>query len=627
MRRHRSVLVGLTAVVAFAPGARADVLIPIPLAPTGPLYSIGAQAPSLDDGGDLLAFSAYGDQIVEGDTNGVDDVFVRDLGTGAVRTASVSTAGVLGNGPSFSPRLSGDGSVVIFQSHANDLVRQDQRDCAPDDVVDECRTQLYLHDLVTGATILVTHNAGGRPSRYPGYGPDVSDDGRLVVFYSYAQPLDPQHPASAEQVYLFDRADRSIELVSVSSDGRFAEEGAGGPAISGDGRVVLFTSISDLAPGSGSAMYARDLAAGTTERLPGFGFSDIDISDDGEIVVGTAWADQAILVLDRSDGSTTVMPPPSGTYPQVQSGPLVLSGDGSTVVYTWYDGLYDYPPVHWVIADVVSAEQIDHEWEAKGFSLSADGSLVALESDEADPRQCAQPSSLWLLDRSVPTPDPTPPVFTSPPDVNLGEGRVRDGVPMRIVWEAQDEESLRFFVTRVGPGGGESEDLIRFNTSHFTEQAARDHLRLGHRGLPYGVYACDSTTSTLALAPMFVLHGPQEDSPSVAYDGTWLDRRHPDSWRNGVRVAYGSGAAATLTFDGSQVAWVARRGPGQGAATVSVDGAVVGEVDLAASEWRQGSVVLRWRGSPGPHTLRIVSNGSGPISVDGFAVIEPTDGA
>jgi hypothetical protein len=78
-------------------------------------------------------------------------------------------------------------------------------------------------------------------------------------------------------------------------------------------------------------------------------------------------------------------------------------------------------------------------------------------------------------------------------------------------------------------------------------------------------------------------------------------------------------------FDGSQVAWVARCGPGQGAATVSVDGAVVG-VDLAAIEWRHGSVVLRWRGAPGPHTLQIVSNGSGPISVDGFAVMEPTDG-
>ncbi len=250
---------------------------------------------------------------------------------------------------------------------------------------------------------------------------------------------------------------------------------------------------------------------------------------------------------------------------------------------------------------------------------------MAFDSDEADPLECEDPARLWLLDRAVPTPAPTPPVFTSQPDVTIDEGRVSEGVPMRITWDATDDEQLRFFVERSALGGGQSQLLIDFNHRHFNEQVARDRLRLGSRGLPYAVFACDSTSETRALAPMFVLRGPQEDSEHVAYEGTWRQVRLSEAWRNGLSVAAEAGAAATLTFDGSQVAWVARTGPQQGAATVSVDGGVAATVDLFEADRQDASIVFRWRGDPGPHTLRIETLGSEPVSLDGFAVIHPTE--
>ncbi len=110
--------------------------------------------------------------------------------------------------------------------------------------------------------------------------------------------------------------------------------------------------------------------------------------------------------------------------------------------------------------------------------------------------------------------------------------------------------------------------------------------------------------------------------PTKERGARFAPRRHG---ANGLRVASGAGSAATLVFDGSQVAWVARTGPQQGTATVSVDGAVVATVDLFEAERHHASIAFRWRGDPGPHTLRIETLGSEPVSLDGFAVIRPTE--
>jgi hypothetical protein len=62
---------------------------------------------------------------VPGDTNRADDVFVRDLRTGATRRASVGRGGAQADGPSFGPELSADGRFVVFQSAAANLVPGD----------------------------------------------------------------------------------------------------------------------------------------------------------------------------------------------------------------------------------------------------------------------------------------------------------------------------------------------------------------------------------------------------------------------------------------------------------------------------------------------------------------------
>jgi hypothetical protein len=78
--------------------------------------------------GAKLAFSSEASNLVPGDTNGVEDVFVKDLATGAITWASTSARGEEGNGFSQLPWLSADGNKVAFDSVASNLVPDDTKE-------------------------------------------------------------------------------------------------------------------------------------------------------------------------------------------------------------------------------------------------------------------------------------------------------------------------------------------------------------------------------------------------------------------------------------------------------------------------------------------------------------------
>src|SRR5207253_961741 len=81
--------------------------------------------PVISADGRLVAFASSATNLVPGDTNGVKDIFVRDLTTGQTVRVSVDSAGIQGNGASFSPSLSADGRLVAFDSFATNLVPGD----------------------------------------------------------------------------------------------------------------------------------------------------------------------------------------------------------------------------------------------------------------------------------------------------------------------------------------------------------------------------------------------------------------------------------------------------------------------------------------------------------------------
>lgn len=75
--------------------------------------------------GRYVAFQSEASNLVSGDTNGVDDVFLRDTLTGTTTRVSVAQNGTQGNGSSSGDSISSNGRYVVFTSDASNLVSGD----------------------------------------------------------------------------------------------------------------------------------------------------------------------------------------------------------------------------------------------------------------------------------------------------------------------------------------------------------------------------------------------------------------------------------------------------------------------------------------------------------------------
>src|SRR5262249_587360 len=121
-----------TALSVFAPALPAAAQNPVSLVS---LDGGGAQGDgdsgvlsraSVSRDGRWVGFDSQATNLVSGDTNGVSDIFVKDLSTGAiVRITEDPSSGRQANGSSSSPSLSQDGRFVAFESLASNLVSGD----------------------------------------------------------------------------------------------------------------------------------------------------------------------------------------------------------------------------------------------------------------------------------------------------------------------------------------------------------------------------------------------------------------------------------------------------------------------------------------------------------------------
>jgi Tol biopolymer transport system component len=255
-------------------------------------------SPALSADGRYVAFYSGATNLVSGDTNNVEDVFVRDRQAGTTVRISLASGGTQANGASDGwLALSDSGRFVAFTSDATNLVAGDtngaadvflrDRDTDGDGTFDE-----------TGAvsTTRVSVDSSGTQSNGESYYAAISGDGHYVAFGSAATNLVGDDTNGSSDIFLHDRQASTTTRVSLDSAGVQGNAGSFEPAVSADGDYVGFYSgATNLVDGDTNAVgdiFLRIRSVGATTRVSvdsfgaqGNGASTVPvISGDGRYV-------------------------------------------------------------------------------------------------------------------------------------------------------------------------------------------------------------------------------------------------------------------------------------------------------------------------------------------------------
>lgn len=191
-----------------------------------------SRRPTISPDGRFVAFDSFAPNLVSGDLNGVNDVFVVDRQTGGVFRVSVDSAGGEANANSCCPSLSADGRFVVFESLASNLVTGDRNEL----------NDIFLHDRQTGGTLRVSVDSSGLEAALDSYSGVISADGRVVAYESYADNLAPGDGGGWVDIFLYDVATAQTTRIT-PGPGIQPDRQSYRPTISADGRFVSFETL------------------------------------------------------------------------------------------------------------------------------------------------------------------------------------------------------------------------------------------------------------------------------------------------------------------------------------------------------------------------------------------------
>ncbi len=282
---------------------------------------------AISGNGRFVGFFSKADNLVPGDTNQKEDVFVYDRDTRRTERVSLTPTNAQFPDLSLRPSLSDDGSLVAFQGRLAD-----------DDAI-------WVRDRLAGVTQPISDAAGlgGRS-----FDPEISGDGRWVAFVN--------NDGERQHVYVFDRLLLTLELVSRSSNGTPGNDPSHAPSISRNGRWVAFASTADnLVAGDSNEkidVFVHDRLTGSTTlvsrsaqgQLGNDDSIEANLAADGRHVAFSSKASNLVpgddngksdvFVVDTTTGSIVrASVDPQGGEVDKESWQPDLSADGAFVAF------------------------------------------------------------------------------------------------------------------------------------------------------------------------------------------------------------------------------------------------------------------------------------------------------
>lgn len=191
--------------------------------------------PSLSNDATVVAFNSQASTLVVGDTNAVEDVFLRDVAAATTTLVSKSPAGAPGNGVSSGVQVSPDGRYLVFQSAASNLVAGDTNGVA----------DVFVHDRSAAIMSRVSVSSTGTQGDGASGAAAISTGGRYVVFSSAATTLVAGDSNGMPDTFVHDRQTGRTARLSISAAGIEGNGVSDEPEIDTDGRTITFYSDAD----------------------------------------------------------------------------------------------------------------------------------------------------------------------------------------------------------------------------------------------------------------------------------------------------------------------------------------------------------------------------------------------
>lgn len=221
----------------------------------------------LSGNGRWAVFHSSASNLVTGDANAVDDVFLADLRSGTLDRISNGLAGEA-DGPSRLPSISPNGRWVVFLSKATNLVAGDANG----------KWDVFLYDVKHGTTVLASladdESQGNGDCYQAGQcAPCVSNSGNLVGFMSKSTNLDPNSTDSnaKQDIFLRDRKAGTTKRVSLGFMGAQPDGDCGDVGIDAAGRTLTYwTYASNMIDATDAIPYDQivyDVKTGASRRM------------------------------------------------------------------------------------------------------------------------------------------------------------------------------------------------------------------------------------------------------------------------------------------------------------------------------------------------------------------------
>jgi Tol biopolymer transport system component len=317
IRRRYAACLSAVLAFCFATGLAAGQTVERVSVNSGEIQgNVRSYSTSTSDDGRFVAFVSEATNLVEGDTNGASDVFLRDRLNGTTERISVADNEAEANYGSFLPSISSDGRFVAFLSDATNLVSGDTNNFI----------DVFVRDRLAKTTQRISVSSSGVQANDESGRASIGADGRFVVFDSVATNLVASDLNLVSDVFLWDRLTRTVARVSLANNGIEGNGNSERPSVSADGRFVAFESVANnFAAGDYNNNYdvfVHDRLNGATQLISramgggagNFYAADASITPDGRfvafiarannLVIGDTNEETDIFVRDRQTGVT-----------------------------------------------------------------------------------------------------------------------------------------------------------------------------------------------------------------------------------------------------------------------------------------------------------------------------------